>query len=94
MLLKDLETVDSKNISYGIKTSDLYLLDNKFVVKINGHEIFCKGANYVPMDIFYPRLVNKYFRSENAYTMEKLLDDVVSSNFNMLRIWGGGSYVS
>lgn len=25
--------------------------------------------------------------------MEKLLDDAAQSNFNMLRIWGGGSYV-
>ena len=54
--------------------------------------MYCKGANYVPPDMFYPRLENPSFKAEN--TIESLIDDAVSSNFNMIRVWGGGQYES
>ncbi len=63
-------------------------------MKINGYPIYCKGANYLPMDVFHPRLTNKYFSEKNSYSYEQLLQDVVDSNFNMIRIWGGGAYES
>lgn len=44
----------------------------------------------MPPDMFYPALSNKNHRS--GYSIESLLDDAVESNFNMLRIWGGGQY--
>ncbi len=61
-----------------------------FKIVINGYPIYGKGANYVPPDMMYPRLINKDFQSRN--TFQKLLDDAVDSNFNMLRVWGGGQY--
>lgn len=42
--------------------------------------------------MFYPRLSNPEYSSKNS--IEKLLNDAVESNFNMLRIWGGGQYES
>ncbi len=43
-----------------------------------------KGANYIPQDNF-SCLVTKE-------KQEKLFQDMVSSNFNMVRVWGGGIY--
>jgi beta-mannosidase len=38
----------------------------------------------------YPRIINPDFQPKN--TFQQLLDDAVDSNFNMLRVWGGGQY--
>jgi beta-mannosidase len=48
--------VDERKIPFGIRTIELNQKDKQFQVKINGHSIYCKGANYVPMDMFYPRV--------------------------------------
>ena len=61
---------------------------------INGSPVYAKGSNYVPLDMLYPRTTNKYFQNNNTYTIQKLISDAVSSNFNMIRIWGGGQYES
>ena len=45
--------------------------DKKFEVIVNGYPVYCKGANYVPPDMFYPRLENPAFKAEN--TIESLL---------------------
>ena len=42
--------------------------------------------------MFYPRLENPAYKPAN--TIESLLEDAVASNFNMIRIWGGGQYES
>lgn len=57
-----------------------------FYVKLNGVLVFIKGANYVPMDNFLPRV------SKGA--QDSLLIDVVAAHMNMLRVWGGGIYES
>ena len=59
---------------------------------INGYKVYCKGANYVPPDMLYPRLTNNAYKSGN--TIHNLLEDAVKSNFNMIRVWGGGQYES
>jgi beta-mannosidase len=43
-----------------------------------------KGANYIPQSLFQERI--KY----NNY--QKLIENTVKANMNMLRIWGGGIY--
>ena len=43
-----------------------------------------KGANYIPQNSFQNKVTNTHY--------EKLLSDVVNSNMNMLRVWGGGIY--
>ncbi len=56
------------------------------VFRINGIDIFCKGANWIPMDALPWR------QTPDRY--EKLLGDAVAANMNMLRVWGGGQYES
>ena len=51
---------------------------------VNGRDIFCKGANWIPLDAFPARL------TKNRY--QQLLQDAVDANMNMIRLWGGGLY--
>ncbi|MBL0057042.1 MAG: glycoside hydrolase family 2 protein [Chitinophagaceae bacterium] len=55
-----------------------------FYFEQNGKPIYAKGANWIPADIFLPR-VNK-----NEY--RRLLQSAKDANMNMLRVWGGGVY--
>lgn len=83
--------VDSKTSHIGIRKVELDqsphpLEGNYFTVKVNNRKIFCKGSNWIPADMIY-----------SAVTPQKtavLLDLAEKANFNMLRIWGGGEFVS
>lgn len=75
---------------YGIRTVKLDETGNSFKIVLNGYPIYCKGANYVPPDMMYSRTINPNFNSK--YNGIKLLQDAADSNFNMLRVWGGGQY--
>ncbi|MFH0882632.1 MAG: glycoside hydrolase family 2 protein, partial [bacterium] len=55
-----------------------------FYVRVNGRDIFAKGANWIPADQFLPRVTPEQYR--------RLLDLAVAANMNMLRVWGGGVY--
>ncbi|HUM47484.1 MAG TPA: glycoside hydrolase family 2 protein, partial [Chitinophagales bacterium] len=57
---------------------------SSFYFRLNSVPVFIKGANYIPPDNFLPRV------SKEGY--EKLIDDAVACNMNMLRVWGGGTY--
>ena len=57
-----------------------------FYFKINRKKVFCKGANYIPEDVFLGKI-----KKENTLA---LLDAMDSSNFNCVRVWGGGDYPS
>ena len=57
-----------------------------FYVRVNGIPIFVKGANYIPMDQFPSK--------ENIPDINRLLDIVLDTNMNTVRIWGGGIYES
>lgn len=52
--------------------------------ELNGVPVFIKGANYIPCDMFLPRV------SDEVY--EKTVADAVAVGMNMLRVWGGGTY--
>lgn len=52
--------------------------------ELNGVPVFAKGANYIPSDIFLPRLTYDDYKKE--------IMDAVDVNMNMLRVWGGGIY--
>lgn len=58
--------VDFRNIPYGIRSVKLDQKDKKFTVVVNGYPVYAKGANYVPMDMFYPRLTNKNYKAANT----------------------------
>lgn len=48
--------IHSKNISYGIRTVRLDQTSGSFTLIVNGYKVYCKGANYVPLDMLYPRV--------------------------------------
>jgi beta-mannosidase len=80
--------LDRADIRMGIRTIELVTQKDDsgetFYFKLNGKPVFAKGANYIPQDIFQDRVSPGHYK--------KLLDDVVASNMNMLRVWGGGIY--
>jgi len=80
---------DEHQISFGIRTIVLDMkkdcLDGfNFGFCVNGVNLFCKGANWIPADSIYGRV------TDEKYT--KLIEEAAECNFNMLRVWGGGIY--
>lgn len=57
-----------------------------FHFEINGIPVFAKGANYIPFDMFVPRVTEAQQR--------RVLQSAVDANMNMIRGWGGGYYES
>ncbi len=55
-----------------------------FKFRINGRDIFAKGANWIPADALSGRITEADTRD--------LLQSAVDANMNMLRVWGGGRY--
>jgi beta-mannosidase len=53
-------------------------------LRVNGREIFCRGANWIPADALPSRATPELTR--------KLLGAARDANMNMLRVWGGGFY--
>lgn len=79
---------DSAKKRIGLRKMELVREKDKwgesFYHRVNGIDIFAMGADYVPEDNILSRLSRE--RSE------KLLDIAVESNFNTIRVWGGGNY--
>ena len=57
-----------------------------FHFEVNGIPVFAKGANYIPFDMFEPRVSEAQLR--------RVLQSAVDANMNMIRGWGGGYYES
>ncbi len=55
-----------------------------FCFVLNGVHIFVKGANWIPADSFIDRV--------GTDKIDYYLNSARFSNFNMIRIWGGGYY--
>lgn len=91
LIFKGGEKADQPEIIHrkiGLRKTELITVpDNKgetFYFRINGKPVFAKGANYVPADAFPEQVIDE--------KLVKLLTDAHKSNFNMLRVWGGGIY--
>lgn len=84
----DSKIADARSIRFGIRKVELLQEEDKwgqsFSFKINHKPIFCKGANWIPVDNFIPRVSQEEYR--------ELLEAAKNANMNMLRIWGGGIY--
>jgi beta-mannosidase len=82
------KTVDKADVRTGIRKIELITekdaAGETFYFKLNGKPVFIKGANYIPQDMFQDRVTPEQYKH--------LLNDVTSSNMNMLRVWGGGIY--
>ena len=55
-----------------------------FKFRVNGRDIFAKGANWIPADALAGRITPEATRD--------LLQSAALANMNMLRVWGGGRY--
>lgn len=79
---------NTEDTRIGIRTLELVREKDddgtSFYFKLNGHPVFMKGANYIPNDVFLPRVTDKNYRT--------VVETAKNSNCNMLRIWGGGTY--
>ncbi len=79
---------DEISIKKGIRTIKLITKKDAkgatFHFELNGKPVYMKGANYIPQNSFQNRVSDAHY--------QQLLSDVVDSNMNMLRVWGGGIY--
>ncbi|GAB4315633.1 MAG: glycoside hydrolase family 2 TIM barrel-domain containing protein [Bacteroidales bacterium] len=78
----------SDSLRFGIRTVALEQkpdsAGSSFAFIINGKPLFMKGANYIPQDVFLPRVTPGQYR--------QLLLSAKEAGMNMLRVWGGGVY--
>ncbi len=57
---------------------------SRFAFRVNGREVFAKGANWIPADALAGRITRDAVRD--------LLQSAVDAHMNMIRVWGGGRY--
>ena len=55
-----------------------------FKFRVNGRDVYCKGANWIPADALQGRVTPEGVRD--------LLQSAKDANMNMIRVWGGGQY--
>ena len=61
-------------------------IGSAFTFRINGEDVYVRGANWIPDDTFLPRITRE--------SLARSLQDAVDANMNMVRVWGGGIYES
>jgi beta-mannosidase len=87
-LLEGGKVIDTISDYIGLRSIELIRepdsLGKSFYFRVNGKNIFAKGANYIPNDNFL-NLVT-------AEKYENIIKSAAESNMNMLRVWGGGIY--
>ncbi len=75
-------------VRFGVRTSKVIQEEDQwgtsFLFEINGVPVFCKGANYIPQDVFTNRITDS--------SIVEMVEQMRISNFNMVRVWGGGFY--
>lgn len=80
--------LDYKNVAKGIRTIELVTekdsIGESFYFNVNNVPVYIKGSNYVPQSSLQSKVADTDYN--------KLLNDVVDANMNMLRVWGGGIY--
>ena len=84
---KEVDRVEKK---IGLRIVKLHTEDDEwgkeFVFSVNGVRIFAMGGNLIPEDSLIPRVTEE--------TAARLIDNCILANFNMIRVWGGGYYLS
>lgn len=85
---KNKQLLDEKIIQFGIRKAELVQQKDQwgtsYEFRINDIPVFCRGADYIPQSVF-PASV----KDEDIVNMIEQLD---LSNFNIVRVWGGGYY--
>ena len=83
---------DEEEVVKKIGLRSLYLSQAKdeygtdFSLMINGERVFAKGGNMIPFAAIFEDITKD--------TVDYYINLAVKSNFNIIRIWGGGSYAS
>ena len=84
----DDRVLDESTLKIGLRTLTIRQEEDQwgkeFAFQINGEAIFAMGANYIPED----NLLSRRSREKT----EQLISSCVASNFNTIRVWGGGHY--
>ncbi len=79
---------DEKTMRIGLRTltvsTDKDEWGSEFALCVNGVKFFAMGADYIPEDNILSRM--------NPELTRKLLNTCKDSNFNCIRVWGGGIY--
>ena len=88
--IADGKVISEKEIRIGLRTvylnreRDKWGMNFQFV--LNGVPVFAKGGNYIPSDSFITRFTDDKLKA--------MLEAARFSNFNIIRVWGGGYYES
>lgn len=79
---------DETRRKIGLRTMELQAEEDdagrNFTLCVNGRDVFCKGANWIPADALAGNITPDRTRA--------LLQSAIDANMNMIRIWGGGRY--
>ncbi|MCH5321184.1 MAG: hypothetical protein J1E36_05435 [Eubacterium sp.] len=81
---------DEEKVEKKIGLRSLYLDTSKdeygsnFCFVLNGERVFAKGGNLIPFSAIY--------EDSDKSDVDYYLDLAQKSNFNIIRVWGGGSY--
>jgi beta-mannosidase len=83
-------TLDAWQRRIGFRTVELDTTPDAdgmpFLLRVNGQQVFVRGANWIPDDVFVTRVDRARY--------ERRIDDACEANINLLRVWGGGLYES
>ncbi|HZH59533.1 MAG TPA: glycoside hydrolase family 2 protein [Metabacillus sp.] len=86
--LNGTDVLDEKKLNIGLRTIKVKHEPDQwgksFEFEVNGLSIFAMGANYIPEDSLLAR--------NSKERTERLINDCIEANFNMIRVWGGGIY--
>nr|WP_237728336.1 glycoside hydrolase family 2 protein [Cellulomonas sp. APG4] len=82
--------LDSWSRCIGFRTIDIDLAPDAhgsaFTLRVNGEDVYVRGANWIPDDVFLPRI-----RRDDLHAS---ITDATDAGINLLRVWGGGIYES
>jgi len=79
--------LDEKTDKVGIRTIYLQLKDmekNTFRLIVNGKHVFARGTDWIPADLFIPRISKEKYK--------RLIGYAQNGAMNIMRVWGGGFY--
>ena len=81
---------DEETIVKKIGLRELYLDQSEdeygrnFSIMLNGERVFAKGGNLIPFAAIYEDITKE--------SIDYYINLAIESNFNIIRVWGGGSY--
>lgn len=86
----DVTVLDRSMLRTGFRSTELDTTPDadgngaNFALRINGVEIFARGANWIPDDCFVTRVAPERYRER--------IQQAKDANIDLLRVWGGGIY--